>query len=65
MNWKTLIAELQSFGMTQVEIGLVIDKSQPWVADIVSGRYGDLKYADGVALKRLHAKKSRQFKKAA
>ena len=54
MDWHTLIADLQAAGMTQAMIGAALGKSQAWVGDIVRGRYDDLKWADGQALRRLH-----------
>ena len=54
MDWNQLIANLQAAGMTQVEIGAAVKRSQTWVADIVRGRYEDLKWADGQALIALH-----------
>lgn len=55
MNWKTLIIDLQAAGLSQQAIGKAIGKSQAWVADVVRGRYDDLKWGDGEALRRLHA----------
>ena len=57
MDWKTLIAELQAAGMSQLAIGDGIGKSQAWVADALKGRYDDLKWSDGQALIALHAEK--------
>lgn len=54
MDWKNIITELQELGLSQVEIGKELGKSQAWVADVLSGRYMDLKWADGQALLRLH-----------
>jgi hypothetical protein len=57
MDWKTLIAELQASGLTQAQIGEAMPepgKSQTWVADVLSGRYDDLKWTDGQALIALH-----------
>lgn len=55
MDWATLVSDIQNTGMTQAEIGRALgNKSQAWVADVLSGRYGDLKWADGQALRRLH-----------
>lgn len=54
MDWKTLIAELQASGLSQIEIGDALDKSQAWVSDALAGRYDDLKWADGQALIALH-----------
>ena len=57
MNWKTLIQELRQAGMTQMDIGAAIGKSQGWVSAVMAGVYGDLKWSDGEALRRLHAAK--------
>ena len=66
MDWKTLITEIQSYGMTQSAIGSAIGKSQTWVCDALSGRYKDIKSSDMAALMRLHKECSeRDSKKAA
>jgi hypothetical protein len=58
MDWKTLISEIQqASGMSQAAIGLAVGRSQAWVADIVSGRYDDVRWRDGEALRKLHAEK--------
>lgn len=57
MNWKQLISELQGTGMSQLEIGQQLGRSQAWVADIVRGRTDDLKWSDGEALRRLHGER--------
>ena len=56
MDWKTLILEIQqAVGMSQSAIGAAVGRSQVWVADIMSGRYEDIRWRDGEALRRLHA----------
>ena len=50
MDWKTLILELQESGLSQVEIGARMDKSQAWVSAAACGKYDDLKWRDGQAL---------------
>jgi hypothetical protein len=57
MNWKTIIEEIQCAGMSQSAIGEAIGKSQAWVCDVLNGRYADLKWSDGEALRNLHKKK--------
>lgn len=57
MDWKTLISELQAAKMSQAAIGDALGKSQAWVADVLKGRYDDLKWSDGEALRKLHAAK--------
>lgn len=55
MNWKTLITDLQAAGLSQIEIGRRLNKSQAWVSAAASGKYDDLKWTDGEALRILHA----------
>lgn len=57
MDWKTLIADLQAAGFTQLEIGKKIGLSQPSVADVACGRTKDLKWSVGQKLIALHAEK--------
>lgn len=57
MNWKTLIEEIQAAGLSQAAIGEAIGKSQAWVSAVLKGHYGDLKWSDGEALRRLHSEK--------
>lgn len=57
MDWKTLISDLQAAKMSQAAIGEALGKSQAWVADVLKGRYDDLKWSDGEALRKLHAEK--------
>jgi hypothetical protein len=57
MDWKTLIAEIQAAGMSQSDIGRHINKSQAWVSAAATGKYDDLKWSDGEALRALHAEK--------
>jgi hypothetical protein len=61
MDWKTLISEIQqASGMSQGAIGAAVGRSQAWVADIMSGRYGDVRWRDGEALRQLHAARTAQ-----
>lgn len=57
MDWKSLIADLQGAGMSQTAIGVTLGKSQAWVCAVGAGKYADLKWSDGEALRRLHAEK--------
>ncbi|MBI4997837.1 MAG: hypothetical protein HZC22_13285 [Rhodocyclales bacterium] len=57
MDWKSLIADLQGTGMSQTLIGAALGKSQAWVCAVAAGKYVDLKWSDGEALRRLHAAK--------
>lgn len=65
MDWKTLIAELSSAGLTQ---GLIADRlgiRQPSVSDIASGRTKNPSWAVGEGLRRLHRKHCKRSRKAA
>jgi hypothetical protein len=64
MNWQNLIEELQFVGMSQLAIGEALGKSQAWVCAVKDGQYKDLKWADGEALRALHAVKTRMEKAA-
>jgi hypothetical protein len=57
MDWKSLITDLRSAGMSQAAIGAAIGKSQAWVCAVLAGQYADLKWSDGEALRRLHTEK--------
>ncbi len=58
MDWKKPITEIQSAtGMSQAALGTAVGRSQAWVADIMSGRYDDVKWRDGEALRKLHAER--------
>ena len=54
MNWKNIIAELQSLGATQAEIAERVGKTQGWVSSVANGKIGDLRYSDGNELLKLH-----------
>ena len=61
MDWKKYISDLQAIGWTQVRIAKAMgDKPQSWVADILKGRYRDLKWTDGERLLKLHRKEFRR-----
>lgn len=42
--------------MSQAAIGAALNRSQTWVADIVRGRYRDIPWSEGEALRQLHRK---------
>ena len=65
MDWKTPIDDIQALGYSQAWIGAEIKKSQPWIADLYSGRYKDVKWSDGEKLRKLHSKLMRSHKRAA
>ena len=55
MDWKTLIAEISARGLSQIEIGRRIGRSQAWVSALVAGKYKDVGWNDGEAIRKLHA----------
>lgn len=56
MDWKNTIIEIQAAtGMSQAAVGMAVGRSQAWIADILSGRYDDVKWRDGESLRRLHS----------
>lgn len=55
MNWKSLIADIRAQGLSQIEIGRRIGRSQAWVAALVAGKYKDVGWRDGEAIRLLHA----------
>lgn len=55
MNWKSLIADIRGAGLSQTEIGRRIGRSQAWVAALVAGKYKDVGWSDGEAIRKLHA----------
>jgi len=55
MDWAKLIQEIQQAGMSQTEIGERIGRSQAWISAAASGKYQDVRWADGQALRKLHA----------
>lgn len=54
MNWKKIILEIMDAGLTQVQIGEAIGKSQAWVSNLAKGHCRDVTYSDGVKLLDLH-----------
>lgn len=55
MDWAKMLQEIQRAGMSQTEIGERINRSQAWISAAASGKYQDVKWADGEALRKLHA----------
>jgi hypothetical protein len=54
MDWKTLISEIRTRRLSQEEIGRRIGRSQAWVSALVGGKYHDIGWSDGEALRKLH-----------
>jgi hypothetical protein len=66
MNWKQLLTEIQEVGkLSQTEIGEQIGRSQAWVSAAIGGKYQDLRWSDGDAIRKLHSKVVLKAKKAA
>lgn len=55
MNWQNLISEILAAGLSQNDIGQRINRSQAWVSAAAQGKYDDLRWRDGEALRALHA----------
>lgn len=55
MDWAKLIQEIQQTGISQTEIGERIGRSQAWISAAASGKYQDVRWADGQALLVVHA----------
>lgn len=54
MDWKKLIGDLVSTGVTQIEIGKAIGLSQPAISDLLRGRTSRVEWAVGESLIDLH-----------
>lgn len=54
MNWQKLISEILSKGLSQVDIGKRLGRSQAWVSAVVAGKYRDVGWTDGEAIRSLH-----------
>lgn len=55
MNWKLLLSEIRAAGLSQIQIGERLGKSQAWVSAAMGGKYLDLKWGEGQAVIALHA----------
>lgn len=51
----TLVKDLLAGGLTQQALGDLLGKSQAWVGAVLAGKYSDIKWSDGEALRKLHA----------
>lgn len=56
MNWKKIIKDLTSVGVTQCFLAKKLGLSQPTVAKFASGKLAEMKYTPGVKLIEYHAK---------
>lgn len=56
MDWKKLLQEIRASGLSQIEIGeRICGRSQAWVSTAIAGKYKDLRWSDGEAIRKLHA----------
>jgi hypothetical protein len=53
----TLVKDLLAGGLTQQALGDLLGKSQAWVGAVLAGKYSDIKWSDGEALRKLHAER--------
>lgn len=65
MDWKALVKDIGAAGHSQAWIAHELGNSQSWVADILRGRYDDIKWRDGQKLIRLHRRVARKASKEA
>lgn len=59
MDWKSIIAELMSAGVTQKEIGEEVGLKQPSVSDLARGVTAEVSWRVGEKLLALHANRCR------
>lgn len=50
-----IVKELLDSGLTQAQLGQKVGRSQGWVGAVLRGEYGDIKWLEGEALRKLHA----------
>lgn len=65
MNWKTILYEIQAYGLSQTQVAERLDKSQAWVSAVSQGKYSDLRWSDGEAMLNLLEELRSQSKEAA
>lgn len=56
MDWKLIIQELCSHGLTQAQIAAEIGVKQSTIAGILSGAQQDMRWKNGEQLRGLHAR---------
>lgn len=62
MDWQQIIIELESIGMTQLEIALISESSPGLISDIKNGRRGKrLSFDIGIRLTNLWNEKKEQI----
>ncbi|WP_372341492.1 helix-turn-helix domain-containing protein [Achromobacter insolitus] len=61
MNWKSIVQELRSSGLTQAQIAAEVGVRQSTIAGILSGAQKDMRWSNGERLRSLHARRTRQL----
>lgn len=61
MDWKSLIADLKSRGLTQVQVAALCGCNQSTVSDLWTGKAKRPSFPVGQALANLHAKSNREL----
>lgn len=56
MNWKSIIQDLRSYGLTQAQIADEVGVKQSTVAGILSGAQKDMRWQNGERLRALHVR---------
>lgn len=52
---STIVKDLLDTGLTQLQLGQMLGRSQGWVGAVLREEYGDIKWSEGDALRKLHA----------
>ncbi|CAB3857173.1 hypothetical protein LMG3410_02089 [Achromobacter aegrifaciens] len=56
MNWKSIIQDLCSRGLTQAQIAAEVGVKQSTIAGILSGAQKDMRWQNGDRLRALHVR---------
>ncbi len=56
MNWKSIIQDLCSRGLTQAQIAAEVGVKQSTIAGILSGAQKDMRWQNGERLRGLHVR---------
>ncbi len=54
MDWKIIISELLSSGLTQAQIAAAAGVKQPTIAGLLAGTQKDMRWSSGEKLRQLH-----------
>ena len=58
MNWTHIIADLQSWGVTQPQIAAACGCAQATISDLATGKSSEPRYALGQSILALHKERS-------